>query len=194
MPGVNAGVVPSHAGVWAQAGRRLGVDDQPVVQPTPAAAVWRRLGVDDQPVVQPTPAAAVLIELCTRELGARRGEWRLPHAPEECPQVCAHMAGMWPAVRRARINLRPCLAVCGVPHSSAACLGCLPAPHAAAWRPPTCACPALLLGVQEVVDLISECVQADAQLRPTALQTLVRLRATGGNPGGCSGCSDGSGG
>jgi hypothetical protein len=29
----------------------------------------------------------LLVELTTFDLGARRGDWRLPRAPAECPQV-----------------------------------------------------------------------------------------------------------
>ena len=37
--------------------------------------------------VPPLLAGVLLIEITTHTLSTKRGGWRLPHAPNECPQV-----------------------------------------------------------------------------------------------------------
>jgi hypothetical protein len=39
----------------------------------------------------------LLVELTTQQVGTKRGEWRLPRAPEECSQV-GGCADEWAAV------------------------------------------------------------------------------------------------
>lgn len=39
----------------------------------------------------PRSFGVLLAFLLTRQLSERRGKWRLPRAPEECPQVCDAM-------------------------------------------------------------------------------------------------------
>ena len=41
--------------------------------------------------VPPHSFGVLLGFLLTRQLSERRGKWRLPRAPEECPQVCSAM-------------------------------------------------------------------------------------------------------
>ena len=52
------------------------------------AAPEQLLGEPCTPAVDMYSFGILLIELTTRQVVVRRGEWRLPAAPQECPQVC----------------------------------------------------------------------------------------------------------
>lgn len=142
----------------------------------------------------------LLVSLLTREVMRERGAWRLPRAPEECPQVrrhagCCRRACMPPcrglppaATHDATTRMLP-----PVPSAAFSCRLALPlrtgcCPMAARQeaqfpRLPPLACPSsssacmLPFGPQDVVGLIGECLSADPAARPTAAQILARLRS-----------------
>ena len=121
----------------------------------------------------------LLAFLTTARHGDRRGEWRMPEAPEDCPEAralgveCAQ-CGLRHGVHvclRARAKMPGC--ACSAPQSVACC--------SAASRAHTCLCPCRpplpppLAAPQEVVALIAACISADPTARPTAAEALQRL-------------------
>ena len=106
----------------------------------------------------------LLVQLTTGHVIRRRGDWHMPAVPEDCPQV-----------RGARRR---------VPQSGDAC--CLRWSALLTFRPsslikPAChtttRTPSFSSDLQEVADLITECIQADPAARPLASEALYRLRA-----------------
>jgi hypothetical protein len=68
----------------------------PLLAPCPAAAPAAAAAAPEQLLGQRCTLAAdmycfgmLLIELTTQQLVTRRGKWRWPRVPQECPQACA---------------------------------------------------------------------------------------------------------
>ena len=109
----------------------------------------------------------LLIELTTQQVVRHRGDWRLPQAPQQCPQVSVYQAAVGVAPRQGTGGLPFC-------EQHRTMLGCItPARCFNSFFAPKF--------LQEVVDLIQECMSSDPQRRPSAAQALRRLQQDAGD-------------
>ena len=115
--------------------------------------------------------ALLLIQLATQQAVVRhRGDWRLPRAPDECPQVGAVPPALHSPSRQHWLPTQPCRDVPRYSHPSSRTHQHQPF-LCSSMSLTTCMC------LQAVVDLIEECISSDPQRRPSAAQALQRLRS-----------------
>ena len=149
-----------------------------------------------------------LIALLTQQLLLKRGQWHLPRAPQDCPQVGRRAGGGGgPGGPPLRPQAWDSGSVAVPVHEAASC----PAPPGLALvqrgavlrlvqrppLPPPASLPAQLLypdalfpalhrDLQAVLDLIESCLALHPQQRPSAAQALACLRAAAAADGGPS--------
>jgi serine/threonine protein kinase len=122
----------------------------------------------------------LLIELTTQQLAGKRGEWRLPRVPRDCPQVSHGHRGGQPARRAVvgtRVHAMPCHACLLARQKHGATTQPMCPPGAGGGSSDTV--PVFRACLQGVLTLIEECTSPDPSKRPTAPQALQRVLAAG---------------